>query len=100
VYGAGVGVAESINPYGAHTANPIWDNLKGLLSSAPEYQIGVSALDHGDQSHRLYPGGHGLNPLYKNWLGELVRALGSPATPRHVNPESGHSLAQRERTGR
>jgi hypothetical protein len=100
VYGAGVGVAESINPYGAHTANPVWDNLKGLLSSAPEYQIGASALDHGDQSHRLYPGGHGLNPLYKNWLGELVRALGSPATPRHVNPESGHSLAQRERTGR
>lgn len=100
VYGAGVGAAESINPYGAHTANPIWDNVKGLLSSAPEYQVAASALDHGDQSHRLYPGGHGMDPLYKNWLGELVRALGSPATPRHVNPDAGHSLAQRERTGR
>lgn len=98
--GAGVGTIESVNPYGAHTHNPIWDNTKGLISSAPEYQIAAAALDHHDQSHRLYPGGHGLDPLYKNWLGELIRALGSPATPRHVNPESGHSLAQRERTGR
>ena len=100
VYGAGLGTIESINKFGAHTPNPIWDNTKGLLSSAPEYQIVNSALDHGDQSHRLYPGGHGLSPLYKNWLGEIVRALASPAMARHINPDAGHSLAQRERTGR
>jgi GNAT superfamily N-acetyltransferase len=100
VFGAALGAAEGINPYGAKTPNPIWDNVKGLAASAPEYQIAASALDHADQSHRLYPGAHGLDPLYKNWLGELMRSLVGPASPRHVNPEAGHSLAQRERTGR
>jgi hypothetical protein len=101
LYGAALNTAEGNNPYGAHTPTPIMDNLKGLLSSTPEYQIANAALaGGGDQSHKLYPGGHGLDPFYKNWLGELVRALGGPAMPRHVNPLAGHSLAQRERTGR
>jgi hypothetical protein len=100
VYGAALGAAEGIGPFGTPSPNPIWENVKGMASSAPEYQIINSLLDHADQSHRLYPGGHGLDPLYKNWLGELMRSLGGPATPRHVNPEAGHSLAQRERTGR
>lgn len=99
-YGAILNTAEGVNPYGAHTPTPISDNLKGLLTSAPEYQILEGAMNNGDQSHKLYPGGHGLDPLYKNWLGELVRSLGGPATPRHINPNAGHSLAQRERTGR
>jgi hypothetical protein len=100
LYGAALNTAEGVNPYGAKTPTPIQDNLKGLLASAPEYQIGATALDHGDQSHRLYPGGHGMNPLYKNWLGVVMRALVGPAAPRHVNPLAGHSLAERERTGR
>lgn len=100
VYGAVLNTAEGNNPYGVHTPTPITDNLKGMLGSTPEYQIGNAAFDQGDQSHKLFPGGHGNNLLYKNWLGELLRALGGPATPRHVNPEAGHSLAQRERTGR
>jgi hypothetical protein len=100
VYGAVLNTAEGNNPYGVHTPTPLTDNLKGMLGSTPEYQIGNAAFDHGDQSHKLFPAGHGLDPLYKNWLGELLRALGGPATPRHVNPEAGHSLAQRERTGR
>lgn len=100
VYGAAVGTGEGVNPYGAHTSSPITDNALGLVSAAPEYQI-LSALEGqgGDQSHKLYPGGGGLNPLYKNWLGELVRAMASPAMARHVNPAAGRSLAQRERTG-
>lgn len=100
VYGAALNTAKGVNPYGARTPTPITDNLKGMLASAPEYQIANAALDHGDQSHRLYPGGHGYDPFYKNWLGELLRSLGGPATPRHVNPAAGHSLAQRERKGR
>jgi hypothetical protein len=100
VYGAVLNTAEGNNPYGVHTPTPLTDNLKGMLGSTPEYQIGNAAFDHGDQSHKLFPAGHGLDPLYKNWLGELLRGLGGPATPRHVNPEAGHSLAQRERTGR
>lgn len=100
MYGAALNTARGENAYGVHTPTPIADNLKGLLSTTPEYQIANAALDHGDQSHRLFPGGHPGDPLYKNWLGELLRSLGGPATPRHVNPLAGHSLAQRERKGR
>jgi hypothetical protein len=100
VYGAAIHAAQGDNQYGVHTNSPITDNILSLAGSAPETQIATAATSGGDQSHKLYPGGHGLDPLYKNWLGELIRGIASPAMARHVNPLAGHSLAQRERTGR
>jgi hypothetical protein len=100
VYGYADESLHSQDSHGSHVPHPWESNLRDLIGSTPEYQIAGAAADHKDQSHRLFPGGHGRNPLYKNWLGELVRSFASPAAPRHVNPDAGHSLAQRERTGR
>jgi hypothetical protein len=101
IYGFGLNTAEGVNQYGAADPHAVMDNVKSLFGSVPEWQVANAAQNGGgDQSHKLYPAGHGLDPLWKNWLGELVRSFASPAMARHVNPLAGHSLAQRERTGR